>query len=127
MAFDSGSIHVQQHLTDLCVAYNPREDGYVRGVFFPRKDVQHETDLIAAVNTADTLRLYDMDVSGRSDIPEVQYRTKADTTSTRWDSFGSPDSTPMEDLMAAVRTVRIKTGTSAGAKSRSGQGLIKLA
>src|SRR5579885_321049 len=192
MAFDSGSIHVQQHLTDLCVAYNPREDGYVRGVFFPRKDVQHETDLIAAVNTADTLRLYDMDVSGRSEIPEVQYRTKADitytckpiaakaelkpkdmknadaayrhekrqtrqalisvgirmeklafdtlrstgtygsnyttyTSSTRWDSFGSPDSTPMEDLMAAVRTVRIKTGTSAGAKSRSGQGLIKLA
>lgn len=194
--FESAAIHVPQHLTDLCVAYNPRDDGYIRGILFPRKDVQHETDLIAQVNTADTLRLYDMDVSGRGEMIEVQYRTKADIqyrckalaakaelnpkdmknadaayrhekrmtrqalisvglrmealalstsneglrdssvyasgnvqtfdASTRWDSFGSTDSDPIGDLLAAIAAVRIKTGTSAGAKSRSGQGLVKL-
>jgi len=191
MPFETGAIHAPQHLQDLCVAYNPRDDGYIRSIFFPRKDVQHETDLIAQVSTEDVLRLYDMDVSGRGEIPEVSYRTKSDLSyrckplaakaelnpkdmknadaayrhekrqtrqalvsvgirmeylavtqtlrstsvltgyqtfdsTTRWDAFGSPDSTPMEDLQAAVRRVRIKTGMSAGAKSRSGQGLIKV-
>jgi hypothetical protein len=192
MPFESGAIHAPQHLVDLCVAYNPRDDGYVRGAFFPRKDVPHETDLIATVNKADVLRLYDLDVSGRGEIPEITYRTGADqsyrckpvaakveinpkdtknadaayrhekrqtrqaliscgirmeylavnqtlrqtsvmtqnktfSSTTRWDAFGSVDSSPIEDLQAAVRVVRIKTGTSAGAKSRDGQGLIKVA
>jgi hypothetical protein len=193
MAFESGAIHAPQHLTDLCVSYNPRDDGYIRGVFFPRKDVSHETDLVPTVAKADTLRLYDMDVSGRGEIPEVTYRTSADityvctplaakaelnpkdmknadaayrhekrqtrqanisvgirmeylainqtlrntanlagnvqtyTSTTRWDSPGASGATPIEDLQAAVRFVRIRTGTSAGAKSRTGQGLIKIA
>ncbi len=192
MAFESGAIHAPQHLTDLCVAYNPSEDGYVRSLFFPRKPVDKETDLVAAIKKEDILRLYDLDVSGRGEIPEVTYRTAADiqyrckpiaakseinpkdvknadaayrhekrmtrqaltsvgirmeylavkqtlrstsvmtnystfTSSTRWDAFASTSSTPIEDLMAAVRVVRIKTGTSAGAKSRSGLGKIKIA
>lgn len=80
MPFESGAIHAPQHLQDLCVAYNPAEDGYVRSVFFPRKDVSHETDLIAQISKADTLRLYDLDVSGRGQVPEVTYRTAADIT-----------------------------------------------
>ena len=64
MPFESGAIHAPQHLVDLCLSYNPRDDGYIRNVFFPRKDVPHETDLIATVNKADVLRLYDLDVSG---------------------------------------------------------------
>jgi hypothetical protein len=67
-----------QHLQDLCVAYNPKDDGYIRGMLFPRKDVSHETDLIATVSTVDTLRLYDLDISGRSEMPEVTYRTSSD-------------------------------------------------
>lgn len=191
MPFESGAIHAPQHLTDLCVAYNPREDGYLRSVLFPRKDVSHETDLIPSISTADTLRLYDLDVTGRGEIPEVTYRTGADisyvckpiaakaelnpkdmknadaayrhekrqtrqanlsvgirmenlaikqtarstsvltnfqtfTASTRWDSFGSADSDPIADLIAAVAFVRIKTGTPAGAKTRDGQGLVKV-
>ena len=191
MAFASGAVHAPQHLVDLAVAYNPSEDGYVRNAVFPRKDVSHETDLIPTVNKADTLRLYDLDVSGRGEIPEVTYRTGADKTylckaiaakaevnpkdvknadaayrhekrqtrqalvsvgirmeylavnqtlrqtsvmtqnktfdaDTRWDSFDSPDSTPIEDLQAAVRVVRITCGVSAGAKSRDGQGVIKV-
>src|SRR5262245_48528443 len=192
MAFEQDALHSPQHLIDLCVAYNPRDDGYIRNVFFPRKDVSHETDLIATVNKADVLRLYDLDVSGRGEVPEITYRTGADQSyrcrpiaakvevnpkdsknadaayrhekrqtrqariscgvrmeyaavnqtlrqpsvmaqnktfgaATRWDSFLSLDSTPIEDLQAAVRVVRIKTGTSAGAKTRDGQGLIKIA
>jgi hypothetical protein len=193
MAFEQGAIHAPQHLVDLCVSYNPNPDGYIRGHFFPRKDVSHETDLIAQVNKADTLRLYDLDVSGRGEIPEVTYRTKADltyqckpiaskaeinpkdvknadaayrhekrqtmqamrsdgirmeylavnqtlrttanlggnfityTSTNRWDSFGSPSSTPIEDLQAAVRLIRIRTGMSASATVRSGQGRIKIA
>lgn len=192
MPFESGAIHAPQHLTDLCVAYNPSDGGYVRSVVFPRKDVSHETDLIATVSKADTLRLYDLDVTGRSEIPEVTYRPSADLTyrckaiaaksvlepkemknadvayrhekrqtrqalisagirmehlavnevlrqsstwagnvqtfssTTRWDAFGSGTSQPIEDLQAAVRLVRIKTGTSAGAKNRDGQGLVKV-
>jgi hypothetical protein len=147
----------------------------VRGVFFPRKDVSHEVDLIPQISTADTLRLYDMDTSGRGELAEVgkaelnpkdmknadaayrhekrqtrqglisvgirmeklafdqlrdtsvmtQFQTF--TSSTRWDAYSSPDSTPIEDLQAAVRGVRIRTGTAAGAKGRDGQGLIKIA
>lgn len=191
MPFESGAIHAPQHLVDLCVAYNPRDNGFVRGAIFPRKDVAHETDLIPTVSKADTLRLYDLDISGRGEIPEVTFRTSADDSyrckpiaakaevnpkdsknadaayrfekrqtrqalvsvgirmeylavnqtarqtsvitqnksyvaATRWDSFASSSSTPIEDLQAAVRVVRIKTGTSAGAKSRDGQGLIKV-
>lgn len=191
MAFESGAIHAPQHLTDLCVAYNPREDGYVRGLLFPRKDVSHETDLVPTISTADTLRLYDLDVSGRGELPEVTYRTGADisyqckpiaakaeinpkdvknadaayrhekrqtrqallscgirmehlavkqtarstavltnnqtfTSQTRWDAYGSTDSDPISDLIAAVAFVRIKTGTPAGALNRDGQGLVKV-
>jgi hypothetical protein len=193
MAFETGAIHAPQHLTDLCVSYAPRDDGYVRNVIFPRKEVPHETDLIAQISKADTLRLYDLDVSGRGEIPEVMYRTTSDlqyrckpiaakaelnpkdmqnadaayrhekrqtkqalvsagirmehlavnetcrqtatwstgnfktySAATRWDAASSTTSTPLEDLQAAVATVRIKTGTSAGAKNRDGQGMIKV-
>lgn len=189
--FETSAIHVPQHLADLCVAYNPRDDGYVRSILFPRKDVSHETDLIAQVNTADILRLHDLDISGRGEMPEVLFRTKADiqyrckgiaakaeinpkdvknadvayrfekrqtrqallsvgirmeylaikqtarSTSvltnyttlsggTRWDALGSSDSDPIGDLKAAVAGVRILTGTAAGAKSRTGEGMVKV-
>lgn len=76
--FETSAIHVPQHLADLCVAYNPRDDGYVRGLLFPRKDVSHETDLVAQINTADVLRLYDLDISGAAEPNEVTFRTKSD-------------------------------------------------
>jgi hypothetical protein len=189
--FESGAIHAPQHLQDLCVAYVPRDDGYIRGMLFPRKPVEHETDLIAQINTADTLRLYDLDISGRAEMAEVTFRTAADITyrckaiaakaeinpkdvknadaayrfekrqtmqaliscgirmeylavkqtvrqtsimtqnvtlsgGLRWDAYGSPTSNPIGDMKAAIALVRIKTGTSAGAKSRTGEGLVKI-
>lgn len=80
MPFSSGAIHVAQPLVDLCQAYAPDEDGYIRSVFFPRKTVQHDTDKVWKVNKADTLRLYDLDVSDNSPVPRVGYRTNGQYT-----------------------------------------------
>lgn len=78
MAMETSAIHVPQHLVDLVVAYNPSSDGYIRNLVFPRKDVQHEVDLIPTIDTAATLRLHDIDVSGRAEIPEVSLKIGAD-------------------------------------------------
>lgn len=80
MPFDSGAIHAPQHLADLCKAYDPGEDGYLRNEFFARKDVSKVTDLVPTISKADTLRLYDLDVTSRSKVPIVTYRTGADIT-----------------------------------------------
>lgn len=80
MGFSNSVMHAAQPLIDLCVAYKPEEDGYLRNFFFPRKDVQHLTDNIRQITKGDILRLYDMDASGDSDVPEVQYRIGANLT-----------------------------------------------
>lgn len=80
MPFSSGAIHVAQPLVDLCQAYKPDEDDYLRSWFFPRKPVQHDTDKVWKVNKADTLRLYDLDVSDNSEVPRVGYRTNGTYT-----------------------------------------------
>lgn len=80
MAFLQSTLHAAQPLVDLCVAYDPASEDYIRNVFFPRKPVSHLTDKIRAISKGDILRLYDMDASGDSPIPEVQYRTATDIT-----------------------------------------------
>jgi hypothetical protein len=80
MPFSRSLLHVAQPLVDLCVAYKPEDDDYIRNVFFPRKDVQHLTDKIRQVSKADTLRLYDLDASGDGEVAEVQYRLGSDLT-----------------------------------------------
>ena len=179
MAFQNNALHVPQPLVDYCVAYDPSEDSHIRNLFFPRKDIAHEVDLIHTVDTAEILRLYDLDVTGDSEVGEVEWKPGSDLTvrvqpmaskaritpalkagadpafqyemratkqamislgqrmeylavkqtmrstsvltqyqtfnaDTRWDAFGSPDSSPIDDLQAAVATIRIKCGAKAG-------------
>jgi len=80
MAFSQSQLHAAQPLIDLCVAYKPEEDDYLRNVFFPRKAVSHLTDNIRAISKGDILRLYDLDASGDSQVAEVQYRIAANLT-----------------------------------------------
>lgn len=80
MAFAQSALHAAQPLVDLCVAYDPSEDDYIRNIYFPRHNVQHLTDKIRAVSKGDILRLYDMDASGDGDTVEVQYRLAANLT-----------------------------------------------
>ncbi len=80
MPFASGAVHVPQPLIDLCSAYKPDEDGYLRSAFYPRKPVQHDTDKVWQVSKADTLRLYDLKASGSSKVPRVSYRTNGTYT-----------------------------------------------
>jgi hypothetical protein len=49
MPFSQSLLHAAQPLVDMCVAYDPSEEDYIRNVFFPRKNVQHLTDKIRAV------------------------------------------------------------------------------
>ena len=78
--FSQSQLHAAQPLIDLCVAYKPEEDDYIRNVFFPRKNVQRVTDKIRGISKGDILRLYDLDASGDSQVAEVQYRIAADLT-----------------------------------------------
>jgi hypothetical protein len=80
MPFSQSRLHVAQPLVDLCVAYKPEEDDYIRNVFFPRKDVQHLTDKVRQISKGDILRLYDLDAAGDGEVREVQYRLAADIT-----------------------------------------------
>jgi hypothetical protein len=82
MPFASGATHVSQALVDLCIAYKPDKAGYVRGKILPKKTVQHDTDQIWQVSTADTLRLYDLATSDHSAVPTVTYRTNGTQTYT---------------------------------------------
>lgn len=82
MPYSSASLHTPQPLVDFCVAYDPAEEGYLRNAFFPRKDVKHQTDLIHTIDTASLLRVYDLDVTGSSDVPEVQWKAGSDLTYT---------------------------------------------
>lgn len=187
MPFSSGVLHVPQALVDLCQAYTPDEDDYIRNVFFPRRPVTFQTDKIRVIDKAQTLRLYDLDMAPNAVAPSIEFQTGANLTYTcqpfsgraainsyeiaeadaalqfelrqtrtvltamgirmeyaalavltdtavmtsnetlsavagnRWDNFGSVNSTPIEDLQAAIAQVRIKTG-----KSRK-KGRIKVA
>lgn len=96
MPFSSGAIHVAQPLIDLCSAYKPDEDGYVRGQFFPRKPVQHDTDKVWQVNKADILRLYDLDVSDNAVVPRVTYRTNGTYTYNCQPFAAAAELSPME-------------------------------
>ncbi len=80
MAFANAALHVAQPLVDFCVAYDPSSDNHIRNAFFKRKDTSHEVDLIHTVDTAETLRLYDLDVTGDSEVPEVEWKAGADQT-----------------------------------------------
>lgn len=80
MPFSQSQLHAAQPLVDLCVAYDPSEEDYIRNVFFPRKNVQHLTDNIRSIAKGDILRLYDLDASGDGEVAEVQYRLAANLT-----------------------------------------------
>ena len=80
MPFSSGTLHVPQALVDLCVAYTPDEDDYIRNLFFPRKPVQHDTDKIRVIDKAEQLRLYDLDMAPNAVAPSIEYRVGANLT-----------------------------------------------
>lgn len=82
MPFSSGAIHVARPLVDMCIAYKPDEDDYIRNKLLPQRPVQHDTDKIWQVSTADTLRLYDLTADDFSDVPTVTYRTNGQATYT---------------------------------------------
>lgn len=96
MPFSSGAIHVAQPLVDLCQAYKPDEEGYIRSVFYPRKQVEHDTDKVWKVSKADTLRLYDLDVSDHSSVPRVTYRTNGQYTYNCQPFAAAAELSPME-------------------------------
>lgn len=84
MAFNQSLLHVSRPLTDLVVSYDPGTDGYLRSKFFPRKPVDHMTNLIRQISKPDLLRLYD-GLSGSDQLSgatEVQFRTAADLSYT---------------------------------------------
>ncbi len=96
MPFSSGAVHVAQPLVDLCQAYKPDEDGYIRSVFYPRKVVQHDTDKVWKVSKADTLHMYDLDASDNSVVPRVTYRTNGTYTYNCQPFAAAAELSPME-------------------------------
>lgn len=74
MAFLQSSLHVDRPLTDLVVAYDPSQDGMIRGHFFPRKPVSKLSDQIRQVSKPDMLRVYDLEAGSESRVKEVQFR-----------------------------------------------------
>lgn len=102
MPFSTGAIHVAQPLLDLCIAYQPSEDDYIRNEFFPKKAVQHDTDKVWTVSKADTLRLYDLDVTDVSSIPIVTYRPSGTVTFTCQPFAAATVITPHETKNADV-------------------------
>ena len=77
MAFGA-NLHVAQALTDLAVAYKPSADGFLRDKFFARKAVQHLSDKLRQISTANALLLHDLKVGADGRVPEVQYRIDSD-------------------------------------------------
>jgi hypothetical protein len=63
-------VHIAKRLTDISIRF-PEEQVSVRGEFFPRKPVEHLTDLIAQWNRANILRLDDLDMAGDEDLPSL--------------------------------------------------------
>lgn len=78
--YSPGQIHVAQPLVDLCVAYSPAEDGFLRNVFFPRRVVAHQSDLIHTIDKASLIRLYDLDMSTNGIAPTVSFATGSNLT-----------------------------------------------
>ena len=66
-----GLLHTPQPLVDLCTAYDPSESGYIRGEFFPRKVVPHNSDYIRGIDKGQMLRLYDLTMSTNGIAPSV--------------------------------------------------------
>lgn len=56
-------VHINKRLADISIRF-PEEQVTVRSAFFPRKPVEHLTDLITQWNRANILRLDDLDMSG---------------------------------------------------------------
>lgn len=76
--FNPSVLHVPQPLLDLCSAYKPDEDDYIRNRFFPRRPVAHKSDLIRAISKEATLRLYDQDWTTPNALaPSVSYEIGA--------------------------------------------------
>ena len=64
-------LHTVQPLVDLCIAYDPAEDGYIRSTFFPRRPVHNASNLIHVIDKAQMLRLYDLNMAPNSIAPSV--------------------------------------------------------
>ena len=63
-------VHVNKRLSDISVRF-PDEQVTVRSEFFPRKPVDHLSDLIAQWNRGNILRLDDLDMAGDEDLPSL--------------------------------------------------------
>lgn len=63
-------VHINKRLTDISIRF-PDEQVSVRSEFFPRKPVDHLSDLIAQWNRANILRLDDLDMAGDEDLPSL--------------------------------------------------------
>ncbi len=73
MAFAPGVLHVNRPLTDLVVSFDPSEQGYLRNVFFPRKNVDKKSNQIRQVSKGELLRLQDPKQSPDGRVKEVQF------------------------------------------------------
>lgn len=78
--YSPSQLHVAQPLVDLCVAYSPDEDDYIRNIFFPRRVVAHQSDLIRQIDKGSLIRLYDLDMSTNGIAPTVSFATGANLT-----------------------------------------------
>ena len=87
---------------------------------------RHEVRQTKQARTSVGIRMEYLALNQTARQTSVMTQNKSYDADTRWDAFDSNDSTPIEDLQAAVRVVRIKCGVSAGATSRDGQGVIKV-
>jgi hypothetical protein len=63
-----GKVHVNKRLTDISVRF-PAEFVSIRSRFFPRKSVDHLSDLIVKWNKANILRLDELSPLGDDDLP----------------------------------------------------------
>jgi hypothetical protein len=64
-------VHINKRLADISLRF-PDEQPMVRGFFFPRKPVDHLSDLIAQWNRGNILRVDDLDMSGADEeLPTI--------------------------------------------------------
>lgn len=115
-------VHVNKRLTDISIRF-PDEQVMVRQLFFPRKPVDHLTDLITKWNRANILRLDDLDMAaGDEELPSLvelvldandQYNCKVYATRARAQEISSRNADPALDyeveraLMAKQRLATV--------------------
>lgn len=74
MAFLDSGLHVNEALTDLCLAFRQDQEGYCWNKILPQKVVRHRSDYIRQIDKGQLLRLYDLRVGAGGRVKDVQFK-----------------------------------------------------